>query len=315
MQNLLLRLKMKLKRRYLKSKVDDCFLFLDLAYPFNEVNKRLNLSCNSLSEFLEIVLGDGYFPLKEHLSDIKILKFIHWKDSLSDKVNKTYFFEGIYPTVLFIAYAFLLLIYTYVFLPSVSSMMSSLSENNPVILKLKVQLNFHWILITFLFAILILVIYLFKNKDLRVIMFLKFHLTKLYRPVKLIWTHHFVLYYKTFYQEALDTKSILDLIRSIDSPLPASWLSYHVDESFLNGKYWELDYLDDFFVLRIQVCSEFEEINKALDEFILMSELEINRYFNYFIKSMKGGISLCLIAMITLYYQTLYLPLTILQTL
>lgn len=315
MRKLLLKLKMRLKRRYLKSKVDDCFLFLDLAYPFSEVNQRLNLSCSSLTEFLKIVLGEGYVPLRKHLSDIKILKFIHWKESLNEKVNKTYIYEGIYPTILLIAYGFLLIIYTYLFLPSVTSMMSSLSTSNPMIVQMEVQLKIHWFLIAILFAILVLVIYLYRNKDLRVIMFLKLHHTKLYKPIKLIWTHHFVLYYKTFYQETIDTKSILDLIRNIDSPLPASWLSYHVNQSFLEGRHWELDYLDDFFVFRIQVCREFEEINKALDDFIFMSEQEINRYFNYFIKSMKGGISLCLIAMITLYYQTLYLPLTILQTL
>lgn len=315
MQNLSLKLKMILKRRSLKNKIDDCFLFLDLSYPFAEVNKRLNLRCRNLQEYLQIVLREEYIPLRKHLSDIKILKFIHWRDALDKKVNKTYFVEGIYPTVLMIAYGFLVLIYTYVFLPSVASMMNDLSASNAILNQMKIQLKVHWFLIIFLFLVLFLSFYLLKSHDLRVILFLKLHKTRLYRPIKLIWTHHFVLYYKTFYQEALDTRNILSLIREIPSPLPASWLSYHVNASFLEGKHWELDYLDEFFVLRIQVCNDFESIRKALDEFILMSEQEINRYFNYLIKTMKGGISLCLIAMITLYYQTLYLPLTILQTL
>lgn len=315
MQKLVLKVKRRLRRKYLKSKVEDCFLFLDLSYPFKDVKQRLNLDCDSLSEYLEQILGHVYFSLKDHLSDMKILKFAHWKNSLNKKINKTYLYEGIYPTVLFLAYGFLLIIYTFVFLPSVSGMMNDLSADSVSLKHMAFQLRLHWLFLLFILIILFLIFYLLKNDDLRLILFIKLHQKRFYKPVKLLWTHHFVLYFRTFYEEGLDTKTILDLIREIPSPLAASWLSYHLDANFFDGNKWELDYLDDFFSLRIQQSHDYHAILQALDDFLFMSEQEIDRYFNTLIRSLKGGISLCLIAMITLYYQTLYLPLTILQTL
>lgn len=311
----MLRMKEQYRKRYLKSKVKDCFLFLDLAYPFPEVNKRLKLDCDSLRHYLETVLGQTYHALQEHLSDFKILKFIHWKDSLNEKITKSYLYEGIYPSVLILAYAFLLLVYSFVFLPSVDSMMQDLSVSNGLLKSLSAQLYLHWFLIVLFLLLIAMIFYFLRNNDLRVLLYLKLHQTRFYQPVKLWWTHQFALYYKTFYEEGLDTKTILNLIRELPSSLAASWLAYHVDLSFLEGKQWQLDYLDPFFVLRLEVCHDYQEILEALNQFLLMSEMELDRYFNLFIKTMKGGVSLCLIAMITLYYQTLYLPLSILQTL
>lgn len=315
MQKLLFRVKKRLRTKSLESKMQDCFLFLDLKYPFYKVNHRLNLECDSLSEYLSIILKDVYPSLKKYLSDIKILKFANWKESLNKKISKSYLLEGIYPTVLFISYGFLLLVYAYVFLPSVRSMLIDLSSESVALKNMSFQLNIHWSLLCILLLFIVLIFYVFKNKDLRVILFLKLHNKRFYKPIKLIWTHNFVLYYRAFYEDGLDTKAILDLIRSIPSPLAASWLSYHLDANFSEGKLWELDYLDDFFTLRIEQANDFDSTMKALDDFLLMSEQEIDRYFNGLIRILKGGISLCLIAMITLYYQTLYLPLTILQTL
>lgn len=315
MQKLVSRLKKRLRKKSLENKMQDCLLFLELKYPFDLVNQRLSLKCQSLSTYLQIVLKDIYPSLDSYLSDIRILKFASWKESLSKKIYKTYLLEGIYPSVLFLAYVFLLLIYSYVFLPSVTSMLSDLSTESSLLAHMSFQLSLHGGFMFLILILLLFVFYIYKSKDLRVILFLKLHQHNVYKPIKLLWTHHFVLYFRAFYEEGLDTKTILDLIRKIPSPLPASWLAYHLDANFMEGKRWELDYLDDFFSLRIQQTDDFHSTMKALDDFIFMSEQEINRYFHAFIRTLKGGISLCLIAMITLYYQTLYLPLTILQTL
>ena len=55
------------------------------------------------------------------------------------------------------------------------------------------------------------------------------------------------------------------------------------------------------------------EIKSGQD--VLFAEKQINNKFHKFIKIMKGGICLLIISIIKIYYQSLYLPLQIIQSL
>lgn len=314
MHKLQLKMKRKLKKKYLKSKLEECYIFLNLNFKFDNVNERLKLNCDSLEHYLSSILSNEYYEIKKYLNDFKILKFLNWKDSLSKKIKKTYLYEGVYPTILVIAYIFLLFIFTYVFYPSIGNVITDLNGSEQTLKPILTQMKFHWFMIGFIILSIILFVYLFRNNDLRVLIYSKLHNLKIYENIKIIWTYNFVLYYKILYEEGLDTKTIFELIKDISCPLSAFWLSYHIDLSFQNGTNWKVKYLDEFFVIKMEQSIDRKTVLNTLNEYLVFAENQINRKFNVLIKIIKGGICLCLIMMITLYYQTLYLPLTIFQT-
>ena len=288
---------------------------MEVGLSYKECKDKLNLKTDSLDDFLFLILGDEFRIMNQYLSNLKILNFITWKKRLKNSLFKEYIYEGLYPSILFLSYLALVLIYKFSFSLSISNLINDLNPALNELNKINRIVNAHCFFLIFITLFALIATYTLSKNDLRVLLFIKMHNLNCFSQIKMTWTYLFVLYYRLLYTEGLDTQSIFTLLSKLNLPLPVSWLAYHLEDSFSKGNNWNIDYLDDVFLLKIQQCLNYEEVLKCLDSYVLFAEKQINNKFHKLIKIMKGGICLLIISIIKIYYQSLYLPLQIIQTL
>ncbi|WP_159519364.1 hypothetical protein [Erysipelothrix urinaevulpis] len=274
----------------------------------------MKLNVENLTDYL-LSINQQSEDLLKVLDALTLLHFYQWKQSFHEKLQKEYLLKGLYPSLLLFAYLLLILVYKLSFFPKVLDILGQDINGSFMVTRLNCRANLHILNLVFITVILGCLIYISKAKDLRVMLYIRFHKTKLYQSVKSYWSFTFTLYYLSLYRSGLDSTTIYQVLSMMAIPLPAQWLNSQLEHSYLKGKPWDIEYLDDFLRYTIEQSNTKKELIQNLEKYLDTTIVVLNKKFSRCILFLKGVIIFWIIALISIYYQSIYLPLQILQTL
>lgn len=301
--------------KYLKQKSELLLVYLEAQIPFEIANKDLKLKCESLHDFLHRCSPDFFDNLKDDISLIDILYIQVYQEKLKKDFNKQFLSLTLYPLVLYFVYVAMNLFYKFVFSKEIETMLIQMGGNISQFNKLKTINTLHCIglIVTLIFFLMMLFVY--KHKDLMTIFIIKLNRILSQNVIRTLMSYKFIQYFNLFYRKGVDTKHTLTLLRakSFDSSL--RWLAYHMEHSFQKGEAWHCVYLDQSLQLFLMNASSKDLVMQGFDAYLNFSKEKLSLSFKRYNMLFKTFVFFLLAQTIFIYYQSLYLPLTILEAL
>lgn len=252
----------------------------------------------------------------EYVDSINLLDMLYiqvYQEKLKKKLHQQSMQQFLYPFVLLLFYIALVLFYRMIFSQELSALIASMQKDTYMIKKLNRLVNVHLGLILFLLVFVILFVIIYRQKDLYILLLVRLNSIKKHNILTKISSYQFVQYFYLFYRKGVDTKHTLSLLRLNSFPVSCRWLAYHLEQSFQQGKGWHVPYLDPNLLLFMYETGSKAKIEDNFSRYLQFTEsvlaLKLKRLSLFF----KGIVFILLIQIIFIYYQSLYLPLSILE--
>lgn len=272
----------------------------------------LKLQCSSLRMYLEITAK----VFLDYVDSINLLDMLYiqvYQEKLKKKLHQQAMQQFLYPLVLLLFYIALVFFYRLIFSPELSALIASMQKDTVMIRKLNRLVNVHLGLILFLLAIIIVFYIIYRQKDLFVLLLVRLNNIKKHNILTKVSSYQFIQYFYLFYRKGVDTKHILSLLRLRSFPVSCRWLAYHLEQSFQQGKGWQVAYLDPNLLLFMYEAGSKAKIEDNFARYLQFTESVLSLKLKRLSLLFKGFVFILLIQIIFIYYQSLYLPLSILE--
>ena len=297
----------------MKQKSEHLLIYLEAKIPFHKANENLKLQCDSLKDYLSFTAPQYLQYLEKQLSLLDILSIQVYQAKFKKALHKKALEQILYPFVLFLIYCVMVCFYKFYFVNELSTLLIEAKGSLVRLKGLQRFMTIHLFLIIIIVMSLVLFFFIYKSKDLFIMLVLKLNHAFKQNFITLFSTYQFIQYYYIFYQKGVDTKHTLNILRLASFPITCRWLAYHLEDSFQSGYGWETSYLDpnlSLFMIdtisRNKVIHNFEQYLEFTQEILMLKLRRLSVYF-------KGFVFILLAQVIFVYYQSLYLPLTILE--
>lgn len=272
----------------------------------------LKLQCSSLRMYLEIT-AKVFLDYVDSINLIDMLYIQVYQEKLKKKLHQQSMQQFLYPFVLMLFYIALVFFYRMIFSQELSALIASMQQDTIMIRRLNRIVNVHVGFIFFLFVLVVVFYIIYRQKDLYILLLVRLNSIKKHNILTKISSYQFVQYFNLFYRKGVDTKHILNLLRLRSFPVSCRWLAYHLEQSFQQGKSWQVAYLDPNLLLFMYESGSKAKIEENFARYLHFTESVLSLKLKRLSLLFKGFVFFLLIQIIFIYYQSLYLPLSILE--
>ncbi|NLW15010.1 MAG: hypothetical protein GX038_01945 [Erysipelothrix sp.] len=286
---------------------------LNTKISFEDIKTILKIPFNNLSEYLDVISNFRF----ENLTDTDNLGFYIGFTKLVAELKEISIKKFIYPMFLLVVSFVLTFYFSTTFGPSIIEMLEGFDVHNKqlyFVLHMVNLLKVIWIILIVGLIILLLIIH---NKDLRYVLFIRYHNLKIFGFVKNILSSRFIFVYQYLFKLNLTTQEILKEIKEVKGLGDVKWIGYHIESNLSQGKDLlsaiDLEYFNPFMIIYFKNGFYTNKLSKSLDTYqktldkIIKNQCE--RYILYF----KTFVYAYIIIFVGIYYLFLFQPLSILE--